>query len=93
MCVGGSVGDPDRMFLGLPDPDPSLKFLKKGVGSELDPDTLVRGTYPGIRIQIRTKMSRIPNTGWGGGGGGGGGGTRGPGPPDCAAPPGGRVEV
>jgi hypothetical protein len=26
---------------------------------ELDPDTLVRGTDPGIRI--RTKMSRIPN--------------------------------
>jgi hypothetical protein len=31
-----------------PDPDP-------------DPDPLVRGTDPGIRI--RTKMSRIPNTG------------------------------
>jgi hypothetical protein len=27
----------------------------------LDPDPLVRGTYP--RIRIRTKMSRIPNTG------------------------------
>jgi hypothetical protein len=31
------------------DPDP-----------ELDPDSLVKGTDPGIRI--RTKMSRIPNT-------------------------------
>ncbi len=35
------------------DPDP-----------ELDLDPLVRGTDPGIRIQIRirTKMARIPNT-------------------------------
>ena len=35
--------------------------MKKGVGSGLDPDPdpLVRGTDPGIRI--RTKMSRIPN--------------------------------
>ncbi len=31
---------------------------------DLDPDPLVRGTDPGIwiRILIRTKMSRIPNT-------------------------------
>jgi hypothetical protein len=28
--------------------------------SDPDPDPLVRGTYPGIRI--RTKMSRVPNT-------------------------------
>jgi hypothetical protein len=41
--------------------------MKKGVGSgvdsdlEPDPDPLVRGTDPGIRI--RTKMSRIPITG------------------------------
>ncbi len=36
-----------HMFLGLPDPDP-----------------VVRGMNPGIRIRIRirTKMSRIPNT-------------------------------
>ncbi len=27
-----------------------------------DPDPLVRGTDSGIRIRIRTKMSRIPNT-------------------------------
>ncbi len=27
-----------------------------------DPDPLVRVTDPGIRIRIRTKMSRIPNT-------------------------------
>ncbi len=27
-----------------------------------DPDPLVRGTDPGIRIRIRTKMSRIPKT-------------------------------
>ncbi len=33
------------------DPDP-----------EPDPDPLVRGTDPGVRIRIRTKMSRIPNT-------------------------------
>jgi hypothetical protein len=30
---------------------------------ELDPYPLIRGTDPGIRIRIRTKMSRIPNTG------------------------------
>ncbi len=29
----------------------------------MDPDPLVRGTDPGIRLRIRTKMSRIPNTG------------------------------
>jgi hypothetical protein len=28
-----------------------------------DPDPLARGTDLEIRIQIRTKMSRIPNTG------------------------------
>ncbi len=27
-----------------------------------DPDPLVRGTDPGVRIRIRTKMSRITNT-------------------------------
>ncbi len=27
-----------------------------------DPDPLVRSTDPGIRIRIRSKMSRIPNT-------------------------------
>ncbi len=27
-----------------------------------DPDPKVRGTDPGIRIRIRTKMSRMPNT-------------------------------
>ncbi len=36
-----------RMFLGIPDPHP---------------DPLVNGTAPRIRIRIRTKMSRIPNT-------------------------------
>jgi hypothetical protein len=39
----------------------TLKSMKKGVGSG-DPDPLVRGTDPGIRIRIRTKMSRILNT-------------------------------
>ncbi len=39
----------------------SLKSVKKE-DPELDPDPLVRGTDPGIRI--RTKMSRIPNTGF-----------------------------
>ncbi len=38
-----------RMFLGLLDPNR---------------DPLVRGTDPGIRIRIHTKMSRIPNTGF-----------------------------
>jgi hypothetical protein len=53
------------MFLDLPDPDPDP--LVSGMDPdpepdpELDPDALVRGTDPGIRI--RTKMSRIPNTG------------------------------
>jgi|LakMenE18May11ns_1017448.scaffolds.fasta_scaffold7959057_1 hypothetical protein len=37
---------------GRKDSDPEL---------DLGPDLLVRGTDP--RIQIRTKMSRIPNTG------------------------------
>jgi hypothetical protein len=43
----------------------SLKSLKKGVRSGVgspDPDRLVRGSDPGIRIRIRTKMSQIPNT-------------------------------
>ncbi len=31
---------------------------------EPDPDPEVRGTDPGIRSRIRTKMSRIPNTGF-----------------------------
>jgi hypothetical protein len=49
-------------------PFASLKSLKKGVGSGVEPesapelDPLVRGTDTGIRIRIRTKMSRIPNT-------------------------------
>ncbi len=30
--------------------------------TEPDPDPLVRGTDLGIRIRIRTQMSRIPNT-------------------------------
>jgi hypothetical protein len=34
---------------------------RKESDSELDPDPLVRGTDP--RTRIRTKMSRIPNTG------------------------------
>ncbi len=41
----------------------SLKSMMKGTDPELDPDPypdpLLRGTDP---IQIRTKMSRIPNT-------------------------------
>ncbi len=37
----------------------SLKSLKKGVGLELDPDPLVRGTDPWI--WIRSQMSRMPN--------------------------------
>jgi hypothetical protein len=46
----------------------SLKSVKKGSDPELDPDPepdpdpLVRGTDPGIRIRIRTKMSRSPKT-------------------------------
>jgi hypothetical protein len=30
----------------------------------MNPDPSIRRTDPGIRIRIRTKMSRIPNTGW-----------------------------
>jgi hypothetical protein len=52
--MSSSLPDPDphadpedRMFLCLPDPHP-------------DPDLEDRGTDP--RIQIRTKMSQIPNT-------------------------------
>jgi hypothetical protein len=41
-----------------------LKLMKKRVESDPDPDTLVIGADPGIRIQICTKMSRIPNTGF-----------------------------
>jgi hypothetical protein len=37
----------------------SFKSLKKGVGDP-DPGLSVRGTDPGI--QIRTKMSQIPNS-------------------------------
>ncbi len=37
------------------------KVVGSGVGSGSGSDPLVRGTDPGIRI--RTKMSRIPNTG------------------------------
>jgi hypothetical protein len=36
-------------------------ILKIDPDPELDPDPLVKGMDPGIRI--RTKMSRIPNTG------------------------------
>jgi hypothetical protein len=39
----------------------SLKSLKKESDPELDPDQLVRGTDP--RIRIHTKTSRIPDTG------------------------------
>jgi hypothetical protein len=39
----------------------SLKLKKKESDPEPDPDPFVRGTDPGIRI--RTKMSRIRNTG------------------------------
>ncbi len=38
-----------------------LHWRKKS-DPELDPDPLVRGKDP--RIRIRTKMSRIPNTGF-----------------------------
>ncbi len=42
----------------------SLKSLKKEVGSRVGSGSgsLVRGTYPRIRIRIRTKKSRILNT-------------------------------
>ncbi len=43
----------------------SLKSLKKGVGSGVGSGSisiLVRGTDPGIRMRIRTKISRIPPT-------------------------------
>jgi hypothetical protein len=43
-----------------------LKLLKKKVGSGSGvgshPDPLARGTDPRMRIPIRPKMSRIPNT-------------------------------
>ncbi len=44
-----------------------FRILKVTEEPEFDPDPesdpLVRGTDPEIRIRIRTKMSRIPNTG------------------------------
>ncbi len=42
-----------------PDPEPNPEL-----NPEPGPDPLVRGTDPGIRIRIRTKMSRIPNSGF-----------------------------
>jgi hypothetical protein len=50
------------MILGLPvqDPDPLVSGMGPAPGLGPDPDSLVRGTDPGIRI--RTKMSWIPNT-------------------------------
>ncbi len=51
------------MFLDLSDPDPLVGGIDPDPepDPELEPDLLVRGTDPGIRI--RTKMSRNPNTG------------------------------
>ncbi len=43
--------------------DYSFCILKKEPDPELNPDPYARGTDPGIRIQIRTKMSRFANTG------------------------------
>jgi hypothetical protein len=37
-----------------------IRIIRMFLGLQ-DPDPLVRGTYP--RIRIHTKMSRIPNTG------------------------------
>ncbi len=42
--------------------DYSFCILKKEPDPELNPDPYARGTDPGIRIQIRTKMSRFANT-------------------------------
>ncbi len=44
----------------------SLKSLKKGVGSGVGsvPSARIPGTDPRIQIWNRTKMSRIPNTGF-----------------------------
>ncbi len=39
-----------------------LEVQRKDSDSDLDPDSLVRGTGTDPRIRIRTKMSRIPNT-------------------------------
>ncbi len=39
-----------------------VSYWRKESDLELDPDPLVRGTDPWIRIQIYTKMSQIPNT-------------------------------
>jgi hypothetical protein len=47
-----------RAVLEIPDLDPHVFWPPP------DPDPLVRGTDPGIRIRIRTKMSEIPNTGY-----------------------------
>ncbi len=54
MCLRVSLKKKNKKFF--------LASLKKGVGPELDPDPdpLVRGMDP--RIRIRIKMSRIPNT-------------------------------
>jgi hypothetical protein len=41
----------------------SFNIKKNLLGNLKELDPLVRGTDPGIRIRIRTKMSRIPNTG------------------------------
>jgi hypothetical protein len=53
------------MFLNLPDPDPDplLRDMDPDPepDPELDPDPIVRGMDPGIRI--RTKISRVQNTG------------------------------
>jgi hypothetical protein len=51
MCLWASYKKEKKIFFVA-----SLKSMKK----ESDPDRLVRGADPGIRI--RTKMSRIPNT-------------------------------
>ncbi len=51
------------MFLDLPDPDPLVIGMDPDpLVRGLDPDLLARGTHP--RIRIRTKISRIPNTGY-----------------------------
>ncbi len=41
----------------------SLKSQRKQLDPDSEPDQVARGTDPGIWIRIRTKMSRIPNTG------------------------------
>ncbi len=42
----------------------SLKSRRKESDPKSDPDPLARGTDPRIQIRIRTKMSRILNTGF-----------------------------